>query len=512
MKKIIISECSNQFWPEVFNLLKNENGWEPVYWTLSSTYIEFEIIKKYFPKVILHENYDAVRGIPVKEFNKYNLNPIDSILIKDFAIHESIVLKMMDRMDPIGQFNYSDRLRLYHYYIKYWSNILDILAPDIFIAPVSPHLCYDYILYQLCRNRGIKCILFIETSLPYTIYLNEAFELNPKKLLERYNHLLLDLNTPKLSLKTQIYFNKISNYSYKNAIPDYMIEQYNNEKINILKQKSINRGISILYSFIRYIKHILFDNWHNKQTNTYYKSKDTNIEIGTLTQLEFKKYSKVMTKRTNALKEKYHSLTTEPNFAKPYIFLGLMYQPERTSSPDGGIFTNQYLMIEWLSANIPEDWILYVKEHPSQFMFHIDQTRNEWLYEDLIKLPNVKLISTSTDTFQLIDNSMAIATLTGTVGFESIARSKPALCFGYSWYRACEGVFTINTIRDLKSAIATILDGYIPDKNKILKYIQAIEEIGINCYVDPHYEKGFDVNKNIRNIKNAIIQFVEEIN
>jgi hypothetical protein len=94
-----------------------------------------------------------------------------------------------------------------------------------------------------------------------------------------------------------------------------------------------------------------------------------------------------MYKRTKKLNERYKQMVSNVEFDKPYLFVALMYQPERTSCPEGDIFADQYLMIEWLSSCLPEGWLIYVKEHPSQFLFHVDQTRNEWFYSDLMKFP-----------------------------------------------------------------------------------------------------------------------------
>jgi hypothetical protein len=61
------------------------------------------------------------------------------------------------------------------------------------------------------------------------------------------------------------------------------------------------------------------------------------------------------------------------------------------------------------------------------------------------------------DQFELIDNSIAIATTTGTVGFEALARGKPALIFGDVWYERCIGAWRIHNLNDCRIALANIL-------------------------------------------------------
>ena len=56
-------------------------------------------------------------------------------------------------------------------------------------------------------------------------------------------------------------------------------------------------------------------------------------------------------------------------------------------------------------------------------------------------------------TLELIAKSRAVATITGTAGWEALQMGKPVICFGYAWYRSFPGVFRwdglgIQTISD----------------------------------------------------------------
>jgi hypothetical protein len=505
-KKVIVSECSHNTWTEVFKKAARENGWQPVYWTGHSRFINFNELKESFSGITIHENYDAIRGVPIKSLQNLKLSPVDGDLLKSFAEHESIVLKMMDRMDPMGWFTYPDRLRLYHYYLKYWSHVLDYFEPDIFFTPVTPHLCYDYVLYQLCKWKNITCILFIETTIPYIIYINNSFEEMPLRIIERYKH-LLSTNAPALlSESSNKYLYKILG-NYSQALPSYMIDQFRYEKKINEKKSYFRQSFDLARNVASYFKHKYITKSLFQDSNVYYKSKSDKIEQKMLTRLEMKHYSKIMTRRTTRLRTSYENILSKVDYNSPYILVALMYQPERTSSPDGGVFVHQYLMIELLSAAIPKDWTIYVKEHATQFMMYIDQTRNDWFYQDILKLGNAKFVDTNLDTYQLIDNSKAVATLTGTIGFESIVRGKPALCFGYAWYRGCEGVFSVDSLKTLRMEIEKIENGYTPDTEKVKKYVQALEETGIRGFVEPYYEKGFDFFENVNNLKEAIVGF-----
>jgi hypothetical protein len=205
-------------WLDVMKRLHDENGWDPIYWTAHSSYLDFGKIKSVFAEAVLHENYDAVKGKPAAEFKKIVPPPVDSELIKWFSYHELVVLKMMDRMDPIGRFTYSERVRLFYTYIRYWNFILEELKPDLYLSPVTPHLCYDYILFELCKFKNIPCLIFLETTVPYNILLGDDFRVSPPQLVNRYKRLLETEDEPNLSASTDAYLSKIKG-TYTHGIP-----------------------------------------------------------------------------------------------------------------------------------------------------------------------------------------------------------------------------------------------------------------------------------------------------
>ena len=137
----------------------------------------------------------------------------------------------------------------------------------------------------------------------------------------------------------------------------------------------------------------------------------------------------------------------------PYVFCAIHYQPEKTTCPLGGDFDDQLYMIELLSKTMPKGWVLYVKEHPSQFVTSYarygEHFRSYAYYDKIKKLENVKLVSITTDTFNLIDNAKAVATVTSTSAWEAVIRGVPALTFGHSWFNYCNGVKYVESLNDL---------------------------------------------------------------
>ncbi|MDP7477526.1 MAG: hypothetical protein QF442_03700, partial [Candidatus Peribacteraceae bacterium] len=84
-----------------------------------------------------------------------------------------------------------------------------------------------------------------------------------------------------------------------------------------------------------------------------------------------------------------------------------------------------------LAACIPEGVQIYVKEHPNQG----ELLRDVEFYETLNATASVTLVPRSTNTFDLSENAVAIATATGNAGLEGLFKGRPVLLFGHRYYQ-----------------------------------------------------------------------------
>jgi capsule polysaccharide export protein KpsC/LpsZ len=185
----------------------------------------------------------------------------------------------------------------------------------------------------------------------------------------------------------------------------------------------------------------------------------------------------------NKLKKYYDSLVTEPDFGVPYVIVNLHYQPEMTSSPCGDIFVDQRLCIEVLAKHLPADYLIYVKEHPSQFYAQNEghTGRIPQFYDDLLAYPQVRLLPLHCDPFLLFRNAKAVATVTGTSGWEAMMLGKPVIIFGLAWYEKYAGVLKIV---DEKSAahITRFIENFEFDERDLLAYLNAFGNISVRAY------------------------------
>ena len=188
-------------------------------------------------------------------------------------------------------------------------------------------------------------------------------------------------------------------------------------------------------------------------------------EISYISRLVPKKATTILFLLFNSLKKyrlaQSYSRYAAADFPKcPYIVLFLHYQPEKSSLPEGLGYVQQWLVIRDLAACLPIGWKVVVREHPATFVFPYQPgVRTLDFYDSISKFSNVVLCSINVDTFDLIDNAKATATLTGKVGFQSIIRGKPVLAFGLANFKDHPGCYRVNNLEDLKAAVASISSG-----------------------------------------------------
>jgi hypothetical protein len=150
-----------------------------------------------------------------------------------------------------------------------------------------------------------------------------------------------------------------------------------------------------------------------------------------------------------------------------YFLFFLHYQPERSTLPEGYGFEDQFYAIKILSKMLPKGVRLVVKEHPSMFSRGSEfKIRSIYNYDSILSLGNVDLCSMAMDNFQLMDNAMAVSTITGTVALEGYVRQKPVILFGRSTLKV-EGAHGFTTIENLNKFVNKVIQGDIKINNVV---------------------------------------------
>lgn len=139
----------------------------------------------------------------------------------------------------------------------------------------------------------------------------------------------------------------------------------------------------------------------------------------------------------------YYEARTVKEPRAPYFYVPLHYQPERTTLPQGRMYADQELMVRRIAQAVPTGTQVLVREHPSTFLLGGPMWRSREFYERLSAIPGVALCSAADDPFRLLDGSIGVGTVTGTVGIEAAARGKPTMIFGAANYVGLPGMHDV---------------------------------------------------------------------
>lgn len=478
-------------WVDIVANMQDREGWTPIIWLTTDKLVPQ--IKTKFPECKIQDYMGGNRG----EFDSFlwekPFDPLDKKTILEYMESEKVILKMMDRMDPTQRnFTYSQRVALYYDLLTYWTNIFKRHTIECVVFNEMPHFPLDYLLYCVAEKQGVKILRFSPTHVDSRIFLSGTLDKSPG-YLDVY-----DTNMG-LSEEIQTYMKKLEG-DYSDAVPFYMKKVLNKSSIVKSMYRWSTQGSKYLFSppdvalrskykFVSQMKLSGIYQGYYRILGNYYKKH---------------------------LKKTYENLSKPVDLDKKYIYVPLHYQPEKTSTPEGGIFSDQYLIVSLLAKSVPKGWKIYVKEHASQFSTKLygERGRNTDFYYDLIKLGNVELAPLDYQVFDLIDNAKAVATITGTSALEAVVRGKFALLFGYPWFQSCEGMIRVEDKQNVIDILEKIEQGITPSKSKVRDFFSSIEQNSIKGYTgggETQSNAKLDREKNIENMTRLLQNYADRV-
>ena len=149
-----------------------------------------------------------------------------------------------------------------------------------------------------------------------------------------------------------------------------------------------------------------------------------------------------------------------PDYNSQYAYFALHFQPESTTLPKGSIYREQVLAIKRLIEILPDEMMIYVKEHPRALIADIRNKnfRSIDFYREIMELDRVQLVHPEVDSAELIENSTLVSTITGSPLIEALPRGIPAVAFGNSVVEGCGSLHKIIPCTDSnKSAVEKLL-------------------------------------------------------
>ncbi len=484
-------------WPDksqgVINLISalEERGHKVVYW------LGYEGSDPDAPAgTIFHSYRDAILAKPANGVGVSDFLPPSPELIAKLYKTESLILTMLNRF--MDNQCVDERRHRYYEMLRYWHGVLKKYQPDLIIFSILPHYGYDYLLYELAGLLGIKTLMFLDTRIPGRILYFEDFwkgsEVLQKELSKNKDK---SFSVGDLSDDIKKYYQIFSDKNYS-LLPPHI--QYQKKKYSffhgILKPSKLTAFIkdgTIFKKGFDYLSRSL----KGKNFSDLFKFFVSQLSI------IFK----------SNLKKEYINVQSVPDFSRKFVYVPLNVQPECSTSPQGDMYADQILMIGTLSAALPGDWVIYVKEHPIQwFRFgkEFSSCRYERYYKTISEIPNVKLVPMGTNSYKLINQSQAVATIAGAAGWEAMLRSKPALIFGYPWYKDCPSVLRVSDVESCMAALQKVANGLKIDRQDIINYLKSLEATTIRAYLADSAGQGSGLSKeeSIKNITKFILSYI----
>jgi len=486
--------------------LREAHGWDFVYWVGDGP-VFGRAVEERFPGIVFHDTVDARFGRPPRALADLAPRSLDEGLAHALAYHETLAVKMMDRIDAEESFDYHERARLYQRLVGWWSAVLDRIDPDVLVAPTPPHVHYDYLAYALCRLRGVRTVMFENGSIPGLLLPVRRFEDGFPEVASAYRRLRDgDDGTSEVALgaKTAEY---LASARGGYVVPHHWAPFRSDEAPSSLDPKEPGRLRRMLSRFAgrRPSPQPVPG---ARPISGFYHGRF--VAAGEATADEDARHASWVRERMRELRRTYDRVATPVDLSASYVYLPLHVQPERSTSPNGGIYDHTELLIETVARSLPPGWLLYVKEHPSQLAPWQTGERGRRLadYARFSAIPGVRLVPFDTKPFDLIDRARAVATVTGTSGWEAIARGVPVLCFGIAWYQGCDGVFDVRRSEDLSAAIESIAAGARPTPRGVALFLKAVESVAIRAFID-EAERGVaqvSDEENVRALARALVR------
>lgn len=109
----------------------------------------------------------------------------------------------------------------------------------------------------------------------------------------------------------------------------------------------------------------------------------------------------------------------------PCVLLALHMEPEATILMYSPRWRDQLEICRLVAEALPVEFTLLVKEHPRMV-----NKRASGYYDAIKRFTNVRLVSAAVSSNDLVEKSVAVVSLAGTVTLEARLRGKLAFCFG----------------------------------------------------------------------------------
>jgi len=374
---------------------------------------------------------------------------VDQESYASFAPFEGETLRMMDHLvDPytncIFHVSYEERRQMFLRHCSFWSGYLSKRGVTHCVFFTVPHEVYDFVILNIAQLLDIPTIILhrektlnaesevtLSRRSPYTGYFYPEFFVSEN---------LADIGSWNLAKEIKETGSLMGiNFVCSSHLSDLMSGNNKSAEKLMVSSRQFNFALARKVLIARLKKPMTF-------------------------LLVLGRIIRVFNERRS------HSIFSEKERSNQnFVLYCLPYQPEESSSPRGGIFTEQLLVLKMLSESLPVGWSIRVREHPDQYWRL--QPRATGFWSEVARIPKVSVAPLSEPLCDSYRNARAVALVAGSSAVEAWIQGIPVLLFGKMFLRFAPRVFQIETINDLKVAFLNIERGIVIKNSEIDKFI-----------------------------------------
>ena len=357
----------------------------------------------------------------------------------ELANHDRILKKYNDFYD----FSDNEIYSILEHECKFFEKVLDDVQPDFFITgetALQPH----HLFYEICKRKGIKVLMLNHANWKRLCYISET------------RHKIDD-------------FKEISKEEYQDCNFKDLQKLLEESKVS-KSHKEYHSKVknSKLFRLNAAIKYLLSDNSNTKTHYTYFGRSKLRVL-----------YNEIQHSKKKKQRERFieSNLLKKLNQTKPFVYMPLHEEPERSLLIAAPKFSDQIKTIKEVVKNLPTNYELYVKEHPTQGPSR--GWREISFYEEIINLQNVKLFHPNLDSKILLKNCELVISVGGSTSFEAAFFGKPSIIFADLGYSVIPSIIKLNSYDELNNGIKNALKTHV-NPNHVANYIRTLEKNSFN--------------------------------
>jgi len=338
------------------------------------------------------------------------------------------------------KFNENEVLLIIEQTIKLFEKILCDISPEFLIMTLQPNSQHNFLLYTICKAKGIKILMLSPTGLKNRYVITQEQEKLDAHVLNNFE------------VRKTKNFDEIRKFHEENNISDL------SKSHMTTYQNSNSMYLKAAFSY-------LFQPSDNVNTHyTYYGRNKLKVI--------FKMISYTLRKKS---RENFLNKNSLQNIesSKPFIYFPLQMVMERVLLIGAPFHTNQIEVIKNIIKSMPVGFDLVVKEHPSQIL---RGWRSISDYKEIMKLPNLKFIHWSVPSKDIIEKCSLVISIKSSSSIEAALRQKPSIIFSNVGFNIPNSVHKILDFTDLPKQIRVSLNSKV-ELTDVNRYVSLMEEV-----------------------------------